>query len=195
MAIKPLYRHSRHERLGVGVDFSFRQPDLDIYGVDFSSGTETFDIPQRLEADPTRPGGTAWRASDSQRYNGFAFTVTFDMTSLNIGIGGPLIWGLAFNTKTDGANPYGIGGPHNSLNVGLATTGPSVGSNPYPDSAIWNTSTPGNYADGGASGVGTFRFDTNWSPFIIAADFEAIPEPGTVGLVAATGIAPGLLRL
>ena len=48
-----------------------------------------------------------------------------------------------------------------------------MGSNPFPDTAYWNTQTAANYADGGAGGVGIFRRDTGWTPFSGAISFES----------------------
>lgn len=161
---------------------------LNLYNVDNSgatpepgsliaSVTQTFAIPWRPEADATCPGGTAWRASDGNCYNGFAFTVAFDFTGITVP--GQIIYGLAFNTTTWGSNPTGQPGPYESLNFGLATVAPSTGSNPLPGTAYWNTATAGDYADGGAGGVGTFRSDTNWAPYSGAVSFDVVPEPAT----------------
>jgi hypothetical protein len=54
-----------------------------------------------------------------------------------------------------------------------------VGSDPNPDDVFWNTSTPGNYVDGGTGGVGTFRRDTNWTPYQMAVKFLAVGAPPT----------------
>ncbi len=70
-----------------------------------------------------------------------------------------------------------------------------VGSDPLPGTAYWNTVDAGNYADGGAAGVGVFRGDRNWSPYTGAIEFDstAAPEPGTLALMAA-GLAALSLR-
>jgi hypothetical protein len=44
--------------------------------------------------------------------------------------------------------------------LGAATVGTDVDT----DSVFWNTSTAGEYADGGTAGVGIFRKDTGWTP-------------------------------
>jgi hypothetical protein len=155
---------------------------LNLYNVDNSGAnpapgtliatrTQTFAIPWRPPADPTCPGGTAWRASDGNCYSGFAFTVAFDFTGVSVP--NQIIYGLAYNTETWGYAPIGTPGPYVSLNFGLANVPPSVGSNPFPDTAYWNTATAANYADNGAGGVGTFRRDTNWTPYSGAVTFEA----------------------
>jgi hypothetical protein len=81
------------------------------------------------------------------------------------------------------------------LNFALVTTGPSIGTQPLPDTAYWNTSTAGNYSDGGAGGVGTFRQDTNWTPFSGAIEFDVAPEPCTGTLMGIALLGIGFVRL
>ncbi|MBY0502543.1 MAG: PEP-CTERM sorting domain-containing protein [Bryobacteraceae bacterium] len=159
---------------------------LNLYSVDNSgpnpapgallaTRTATFAIPWRPEASAGCNGG--WRAADNLCYSGFAFTVSFDFTGVTVP--NQIIYGFAYNTQTYGANPLGTDGPYNSLNFGLPA-GPSIGTNPFPDTAYWNTSTASNYSDGGAGGTGTFRRDTDWSGYTGGVRFEAVdavPEP------------------
>lgn len=169
---------------------------LNLYAVDNSgpnpapgallaTRTQTVAIPWRPPADPTCSDPTQFRAADGICYSGLAFTVAFDLT----GTTAPdqIIYGVAFNTETWGQDPIGTPGPYISLNFGLAQAPPSTGTNPFPDTAYWNTATPGNYADGGAAGVGVFRRDTNWTPFSGAVSFDAaaadIPTLSQLGLV------------
>ena len=139
-------------------------------GTLIATRTNTFPIPWRPPADPTCPGGTAWRAGDGNCYNGFAFTISFDLTGTTVP--NQIIYGVAYNTLTWGYHPIGVEGPYESLNFGLATVAPSVGTNPFPDTAYWNTATAGNYADGGTGGVNVFRRDTAWTPFSGAISFQ-----------------------
>lgn len=92
---------------------------LNLYNVDNSgpnpapgtliaTRTQTFAIPWRPPADPTCPGGTAWRASDGNCYSGLAFTVTFDFTGTSVP--NQIIYGVAFNTETWGYAPIGTPG-------------------------------------------------------------------------------------
>lgn len=168
---------------------------LNLYNVDNSGAnpapgsliatrTQTFAIPWRPPADPTCPGGTAWRSSDGNCYSGLAFTVTFDFTGTPVP--SQIIYGVAFNTQTWGYSPIGTPGPYVSLNFGLADQSPSVGSNPFPDTAYWNTQTAANYSDSGAGGVGIFRRDTGWTPFTGAVSFEtlAVTEVPTLSPLA-----------
>jgi hypothetical protein len=147
---------------------------LNIYAVDHSGPnpalgallgtiTKSFIIPWRPEA--STGCGTAWRASDNLCYNGYAFTITFDLRSLGLTLPNEIIFGVAYNTETHGYAPIGVAGPYNSLNVGLGEVPATVGADADPDAVFWNTSYAGFYTDGGAGGVGTFRRDTAWAPY------------------------------
>jgi PEP-CTERM motif len=180
---------SSYETLGTSTGFN-EMLTLNLYNVGVGNsvggliGTKSINafIPWRPEADPTCTGG-AWRSpSDSQCYNGFAFKLSFDFTG--VAVPDNIIYGLAYNTQTHGYDPIGTTGPFNSLNFGLADVSPSVGSNPLPDTAYWNTSHAGFYTDLGAGGVSTFRQDTAWSPLSGAIAFDAsVPEPATLALL------------
>jgi len=142
--------------------------------------TQNFVIPWRPVADPTCPGGTAWRAADANCYNGFAFTIAFDLRSLNYDLPEQFIYGIAYNTTTWGYAPIGAPGPYESLNVGLNRTPPvAVGTDVYPDGVYVNYQHAAFYADGGAGGVGTFRLDTGWAPFTPAVQFTTFALPTT----------------
>ena len=157
---------------------------LNIYNVDNSGSdpalgsrittvTQTFLIPWRPEADPSCPGGTAWRAGNGSCYNGYAFTIEFDLWAPAVTLPNRLIFGVAFNTNTWGYHPIGAPGPYESLNVGLVGA-PSTGTDVEPDAVFWNTMTASYYSDGGSGGTGTFRRDTNWAPFVPAFTISAL---------------------
>jgi hypothetical protein len=144
--------------------------------------TSTFAIPWRPAADPAVCGEPAqggnpadWLAPDGNCYSGLAFVITFDFSG--VVVPSQIIYGVAYNTETWGANPIGTPGPYESLNLGLNTVPPTVGSNPFPDTAYWNTETSGNYTDGGAAGVGIFRRDTDWTPYNSAVTFNVASAP------------------
>lgn len=147
-----------------------------------TSQTVNQPIPWRPEHDASCPGDS-WLASDNQCYTGLAFKIIFDFTGLNLFLPNELIWGISYNTQTWGANPTGVGGPYDSLNMGLNNIAPpTTGTDPNDDDVWWNTSTASLYTDGGAGGVGTFRRDTCWGvcaggPYIPAATFVASDTP------------------
>lgn len=153
---------------------------LNTIGSLIATKTQTFTIPWRPEADPTCPGGTAWRAGDNQCYNGMAFNITFDLSSQNITLPDDIVVGVAYNTQSYGDAPLGVTGPYNSLNVGAAGI-TTIGSDDNTDNVFWNTSTAAWYADGGTGGVGIFREDTAWTPYgSTPIQITAAPVPSQV---------------
>jgi hypothetical protein len=152
---------------------------LNIYNVDNSganpapgaliaSRTQSAAIPWRPPADPSCSVKTQFRAADGSCYSGLAFTVTFDFTGVTVP--DEIIYGVAYDTQTYGANPIGTAGPYVSLNFGLAQVPPTTGSNPFPDTAYWNTQAS-NYT--ASCPGGTFCRDTNWTPYSGAISFDA----------------------
>jgi hypothetical protein len=169
----------------VGTSPGFNHPiTMNLYNVGagnsvgslFATSTVNALIPWRPENNPACPDGVAWMAPDNHCYHGLATVVDFQFNGETLP--DQFIFGIVYNTQSYGPSPIGVDGPYNSLNVGLNTSLPSLGTNPLPDTAYWNTSTAGWYADGGAGGVGTFRQDQNWSGYLVAAEFET-PEPST----------------
>ena len=110
--------------------------------------------------------------ADGACYSGLAFEITFNLNGLNVP--DQLIYGIAFNTETRGYAPIGTPGPYNSLNFGLSTVAPTIGTNPLPDTAY-------------VSSGGAFQQATGWTPYSGAMDFES-PEPGTAGLILGGGL-------
>ncbi|KND49857.1 MAG: fibronectin type III domain protein [Parcubacteria bacterium C7867-003] len=141
--------------------------------------TQMMDIPWRPEADPTCPGGTAWRATNGSCYNGMAFVLTFDLRAQNLTLPDEFVWGVAYNTNTWGYNPLGVPGPYESLNVGTTASAPSVGIDVNPDVAYVNYSHAPFYSDLGAGGTNTFRPDTGWTGFAPSAEFTTFAIPAT----------------
>jgi hypothetical protein len=152
-------------------------------GALINSETQTFAIPWRPASDPTcdpNGGDIHWRASDGHCYHGLAFTVTFDFTGTIVP--DQIIYGLAFNTETWGYDPTGLPGPYDSLNFGLGDVPPSVGSNPFPNTA---------YAAQG--GTPTFQ-SISYSDGSAGVSFDTVPEPATCMLLGTGLLCVGLVR-
>ena len=133
-----------------------------------------------LIASKTETVHVPWHTANGS--GGTAFPVDFDFTGVTVP--DTVIFGVAYNTQTYGANPIGAPGPYISLNYGVATVAPSVGTDVNPDDEYWNTTTASNYADGGTAGVGIFREDTGWAPDAAAIQVNAVPEPTSIALLA-----------
>lgn len=172
-------------------------------GALITSVTQNTLIPWRPEPTPGCPASAfnpvaKYLGADNNCYDGAAFAVTFNLGGAPAG--NQLIWGLAFNTNTSGYNPIGSAGPWDSLNLGFIFALASIGTDPLPTTAYWNTTTASFYADGGAGGVGVFRQDQEWNsganPLVasIAFDGAAVPEPGTYALFGAGAVALAALR-
>lgn len=132
----------------------------------FATRTQTFQIPARPAADPSCPN-SEWLASDGC-HNGFAFTITFDLTGITLP--DSFVYSIALNTQNYGQTPTGVSGPYDSLNFGLASAPPTVGGRV--DGTIYqNSSWSGAYSGTGTPGV--FGPDTGWSPYVPAAKFFA----------------------
>lgn len=148
----------------------------------FATVTKDFVIPWRPAADPSC--GSGWKAEDGACYNGFAFTITFDLKALDVVLPDSFIFGVAYNTNTWGYAPIGQPGPYDSLNVGLSQVAgegvpPSVGTDPDPDVVFWNTAHGDWYTGGGPGGI--FRPDTGWTGFQPAVQFTTFAFPATTG--------------
>ena len=138
--------------------------------------TQTQTIPYRPSTDAVCGDGR-W-SNGTACFNGKAANVTFDLTSQNITLPNQVIVGIAYNTSNYGANPIGVkpcsstveGCPYDSLNVALVNPvlTQTAGLNPSPNDAYFDSETAGNYCDGGAGGVGSFRLDPGagcWTGF------------------------------
>jgi hypothetical protein len=135
--------------------------------------TQTFNIPYRPSANPTNCTGGRWyEPSTGSCFNGYASNITFNLGGLVVP--DEIIFGVVYNTSNYGPSPMGpqacgTNCPYDSLNVALGST-VTVGTNPAPDDAYFNTITAGWYCDGGAGGTGAFRLDsgcwTGFKPFI-----------------------------
>jgi hypothetical protein len=145
-------------------------------GTLIATRTQTFTLKFRPTSDDgSNCGGdnTAWfSAADSACYHGLAQKITFNFKPQHLVLPNSIVYGIAYNTSDYGYNPIGVqpcnsttqGCPYDSLNVGSEAGLAKRGMDRYPDGTFLNSSTAGNYCDGGTGGTGTFRLDDGcWS--------------------------------
>jgi hypothetical protein len=202
---------------------TFAQPiTLNLYAVnsDNSAGalldsvTQTVNLAYRPSADNTNctgaNAGEWYNAADSTCHNGIVTNATLNLGAVTVP--DKVIYGIEIRTSDYGDpaihGPLGDatachaasnGCPYDSLNVALSLdpTNVTTGSDPLTNGIYWNTSYGANYCDGGASAVGTFRFDGGcWgdeppyttAPYDVpAVQFNAEPTCTTVCYVSPTG--------
>lgn len=163
--------------------YSVNNSDPNHPGGLIGSVTQSFFIPWRPEPSP-ECGGTLWLAPDGSCNNGMAFEIAFDFSSLSLTLPNRIIFGIAYNTQSEGQHPTGVFGPFNDLNVGLNLTNTGVpcaiscqvGSNPLAPQYFVNTIDQ-NYADGGAGGSRVFRLNVGGNLADVAIEFNASAPP------------------
>jgi hypothetical protein len=128
----------------------------DSVGTQIASLTKTFKMPYRPSASPKCAGNGGWYKMGTC-FHGKLFRISFPLRGVSLP--SKDIISVSFNTQNYGANPTGVPGPYDSLNVGGFEGSPSVGSDPQPASAYINSLWTGAYCDAGVSGTGSFRFD------------------------------------
>jgi hypothetical protein len=130
----------------------------DSVGTQIASLTKTFKIPYRPSANPgcIGEGLGGWKKM-GECFHGKLFKINFVLRGITLP--SKDIISVAFNTQNYGANPTGVPGPYDSLNVGGFEGPPSVGSDPQPASDYINSLWTGAYCDAGVAGTGSFRFD------------------------------------
>jgi len=161
-------------------------------GALLGSVTQTFAMPFRPSANPTNCTGAnagKWFSSaDSTCYNGFATTITFDFSSSHVTLPSSVIYDVSYNTTHYGAAPIGEsaacytssgGCGYDSLNVGAASTTPTVGTDDDLNGVFANASFAGSYCDLGVGGTETFRLDTPcWTGFNPLVQFNVCAPTG-----------------
>ncbi|HUO10853.1 MAG TPA: hypothetical protein VM008_21300 [Phycisphaerae bacterium] len=165
------------------------------------SVTETFHIAWLV---PTGTDGVGpYYTVNGVNYHGVAQTATFDLSSADITVPDQFIYTLSFNTQNYGTNPTGVSGPYNSLNFGLVSGAPTVGSYANADDIFQASGWSGEYDNGAPQGLGVLQLDTGWTDFQPGVSFSvasgsgqttAVPLPASVwsglamlGAVAALG--------
>ncbi|HEY2718259.1 MAG TPA: hypothetical protein VGI52_01415 [Solirubrobacteraceae bacterium] len=145
----------------------------DSVGMKLVTLTQSFAVPYRPSADGVNcaeNGGWFKKGKTGGCFHGKLFTIKFAKLGTNkapLTLPAKTIVSVAFNTFTHGYAPTGVEGPYDSLNVALTEplvegepVLPSVGGNPAPADAYYNSTFAGFYCDGGAGGTGTFRLDS-----------------------------------
>ena len=151
--------------------------------------TQTFAIPFRPSSDPVHCGtGTGWWDGTACK-NGLDTDITFDLSSLGVVLPATFVYGLSYNSETEGPAPTGqTNDPRNSLNVALAVdpTQVSVGSSTVPGTAFIDMKSGSALrCDAvGTEGIGVFASvdATCWGPpdYVPAVRFTATsPTPPT----------------
>lgn len=163
-------------------------------------------LPGAIIASVTQDKFIQYRPTVWASANGIAQNVTFDLSGLGITVPESIVWGLAFNTQSYGAQPIGTAGPYNLLNVcynqSSAWTPPNggvtVGSTDT--STLFKNSASLSFYNNPIGGAGTFRMDTtgtslNGTPLgAPMASFSAVPAPGALALLGVAGLAGGRRR-
>jgi len=140
------------------------------------TATQSVTVPYRPSADATHCTGTSlgewYNAAAASCFHGIVSDVNVNLGDVTVP--DRVIYAVEYQTTSTGdpaiGGPIGVtscnavsqGCPYDSLNValGLDPTNVTSGSNVQTNGFFWNTSYGGNYCDGGAGGVGTFRFDS-----------------------------------
>jgi hypothetical protein len=179
--------YSKYFQVGTPGDSWTHPVTLNVYAVNLddspgtllASITKTVDVPWRAEPNGAKCQYPLWFADADQRcHNGMAFTISFDFTSIALTLPDKVIFGVAFNTQSAGASPYGIDGPYNDLAVGFSPA-ITVGTSPVAPQSYLNSSANDAYADGGLGGTNYFRLDVGSDEPAIAIKFGPEPEgPG-----------------
>jgi len=164
-----------------------------------ATDTQTFKIPYRPSDNedvcPADSDGTRWGTGGTSCYHGLAHNISWDLGGRSVTLPDKVIVTVMYNTSHHGYQPIGEGAfcypgcAYDSLNVALMTGAPLVGSDPLPDAAYLSSTWSGAYGDGGAGGLGVFRFDpSGWIPYQPAIQIDTYPQQtGPTGPAGATG--------
>lgn len=157
----------------------FQNFTLNLYEVTYVNGTPTpstlINSQLSLQFLPFKPEDSVncssghWMDSEGNCWSGMAYEILIPLN--HITVPNQFIYGVAFNTQHYGYQHVNKAGPYNSLNFGLSTSSPSIGSNVVSNSVIVNSSKMTTYSDNGLAGIDIFRIDYGWSPYTPAVKF------------------------
>lgn len=102
-----------------------------VAGTLIASVTNDVVVPYRPTPSPDECTQTAgskpwWDAERETCQNGFAFDVSFDFSGEGALVGNDVIVSVAFDTQSYGANPTGVNGGYNALNVSMNNLAPAT---------------------------------------------------------------------
>jgi hypothetical protein len=153
-------------------------------GAELGSVTENTLIPWDIPPDDCGGDPTAHTVNGSC-YHGVATLANFDLSSLNLTVPEQFIYGISYATDSYGtptAPALGYGSPADSLNVGLETGGPSIGTDEgtsvyyvagTPNGNVFSLNTPA--TDASVAGIAGYGVEAEFA--------DNTPEPSTFGLL------------
>lgn len=161
---------------------TFRQQiTLDIYkvnatsnepeGAPISTTQQTFEIPYRPSERTQCPETGEGKGWGKECFLGKTHEITFHPTEV-VTLPAKAIIAVAYNTQSYGANPTGVEGPYNSLNVAVTepkvegeVVKPSVGKDPLPEYTYLNSTNAAAYEPEPHGTVGTFSLANGWTGY------------------------------
>jgi hypothetical protein len=137
-------------------------------GAPISTTSQTFEIPYRPSESkrcPATPEGKGW---GRECLLGKTHTIVFHPTE--VVLPQKAIIAVAYNTQSYGAEPTGVEGPYNSLNVAVTNpeagpVTPSVGSDPKPEYAYADSTYGAMYGNEPHGAIGTFSLASEWGGY------------------------------
>lgn len=131
------------------------------------SKTSEFLVPWKPEHS-ANCSGSSWMDIYGNCWSGLAFLITFNVSDSAL-FPPDVIYGLSYNTQSYGASPLGVAGPYNSLNMGLLTLLPTIGTDLLPGYIYLNSTSSSTYGDSGP--VNVFR-PSESDPYLPGAMFN-----------------------
>jgi hypothetical protein len=136
-------------------------------GAPISTTQQTFEIPYRPTESKKCPGSPEGKGWGKECFKGKTHAIVFHPTE--VVLPAKAIVSVAYNTQSYGANPTGVEGPYNSLNV--AVTDPeappslSVGTDPLPEYTYVNSTYLAMYEPEPHGAPGTFSLANGWTGY------------------------------